>query len=198
MIAILIATMRQRSLRRRSKAILVAMAPIAVITYIVAAGEVVKYQAHGSNSLQVRTVAYTAGLKIWRLNPWLGQGPRFWYLPHFAGIGQPPNILLEALTESGIIGAAALIVLLAGVVAVLCRLPRQIATVGLVLIIGRAVEGIFDLYWISAVGALPWLVAGLCLGAADTASRRPARSGAADPVPLLLASGPHRLRSLPV
>ena len=85
-VAILIATLRQRSLRRRSKAILVALAPLAVLTFIVATNEVVRYQAHGHNSLQERTVDYTAGLNIWRLNPWLGQGPRWWYLTHFAGV----------------------------------------------------------------------------------------------------------------
>jgi O-antigen ligase len=171
-VVVVIATLRQRSLRRRSKIILLAVAPLAVFAYVVAAAEVAKYRRHGHNSLTERTVAYSAALDVWRLDPWLGQGPRWWYLARFAGNIQPPNILLEALTESGILGSLALVALLACSVALLAKLPRDIATVGLVLIVGRAVEGIFDLYWVSASGALPWLVVGCCLGAADTAARR--------------------------
>jgi polysaccharide biosynthesis protein PslJ len=171
-VAIVVAVLRQPSVRRRSKVILVALGPLVVFAYIVASDEVTTYLNHGSNSLQARTVAYTSGLDVWRLDRWFGQGPRWWYLPHFAGEVQPPNILLEAITESGIIGAVALLVLLVGVMALLARLPRELATVGLVLVLGRAVEGVFDLYWISADGALPWLIAGLCLGAADSALSR--------------------------
>jgi O-antigen ligase len=170
-VAVVIATLRQRSLRRRSKVILLALAPLAVFAYVVAASEVTKYKGHGNNSLTERTVAYSAALRVWHLGPWLGQGPRWWYLARFAGDIQPPNILLEALTESGILGSVALVGLIVCTVGLLAKLPREIATVGLVLVIGRATESIFDLYWVSASGALPWLVVGCCLGAADTAAR---------------------------
>jgi hypothetical protein len=178
-VALLVATLRQRSLRRRSKAILAALAPLAVFAYVVAAEEVAKYSRHGSNSLQERSTAYTAALKVWHLGPWFGQGPRWWYLTRFTGNIQPPNILLEALTESGIIGTVALFVVLIGLIVMLARLPRELATVGLVLVVGRIVEGIFDLYWVSAEGALPWLVVGLCLGVTDMAAYRSDRTRAA-------------------
>jgi hypothetical protein len=167
--AILVATFRQRSLRRRSKAILVALAPLAVFAYVVAAQEVAKYSRHGNNSLQERAVAYSAGFTVWHLGLWFGEGPRWWYLPRFAGNIQPPNIVLEALTESGIIGTVALFAMLIALIVFLGRLPRELATVGLVLVLGRTIEGIFDLYWASADGALPWLIVGLCLGATDAA-----------------------------
>jgi O-antigen ligase len=204
-LAILIATFRQKSLRRRSKAILLAVGPLAVFAYIVAAAEVKKYENHGYNSVKERSLAYSAAIDIWKLNPWFGQGPRWWYLSKFPGEIQPPNILLEAITESGILGAAALLLMIVAVMVVLARLPKEIATVALVLVLGRAVEGIFDLYWASADGALPWLVVGLSLGAADQARERlrlPGRARASGsepeldllpgPVPASRLTGPFR------
>jgi hypothetical protein len=168
-VVIFVATLRLRSLRRRSKAILLALGPLVVFSYVVVVAQLKKYEHHGYNSIKERSIAYTVALHVWHLNPLLGQGPRWWYLVHFNGDIQPPNILLESLTESGVIGSIALIALIVGVVVLLARLPRQVGTIAMIFVLGRAVEGIFDLYWSSANGALPWLVAGMALGVADAA-----------------------------
>lgn len=92
---------------------------------------------------------------------------RWFYLPQFSGYIQPPNILVEILVSSGIVGVLATLVLLVGATRVLLYLPRSVGTVAIVLLAGRVVEAIFDIYWVSPVTTLPWLIAGLALGAWD-------------------------------
>jgi len=55
-----------------------------------------------------------------------------------------------------------------GSAAVLARLPRSVGMLGLVLVLGRLVDGIFDIYWVSAAGTLPWLFVGLSAGIGDS------------------------------
>jgi len=165
-VVLLIAAVRLPSVRRRSKLLLASIVPLVSYAYVVASGELTSFRHH-FNSLRVRYLAYQAALHIWRLHPWLGVGPRWFYLPQYAGNIQPPDIVVETLVSTGVVGLVALTVLLVGTSRVLARLPRDIGTVALAVMVGRVVESLFDIYWVSASGALPWLVAGLALGVAD-------------------------------
>lgn len=191
-VVLVLASIRMPSVRRRSKLLLVSLVPLAIYASVVGAGELAKFRHH-FNSLRVRYLAYEAALRIWRLHPWLGLGPRWFYLPQFAGNIQPPDIIVETLVSTGVVGLVAMIVLLAGSARVLARLPRDIGTVALLVLVGRVVESLFDIYWVSAAGALPWLVAGMALGVADMRRKaasvlspmdRGARSPLADQVEL--------------
>jgi len=165
-VVLVIAAVRLPSVRHRSKLLLASLVPLAIYAFVEAAGEIAKFQHH-FNSLRIRYLAYQVDLRIWRLHPWLGLGPRWFYLPQFAGNLQPPDIIVETLVSTGIVGLVAMTVLLVGSGKVLARLPRDIGTVALLVVVGRVVESLFDIYWVSAAGALPWLVAGLALGVAD-------------------------------
>jgi hypothetical protein len=175
--AFAIAFARDRQLRRRSQALVVAVAPVVTFAVVVALQEVLRFHHH-FNSVKVRSIALSAALGVWHLDPWFGQGPRWYYLPQFSSYFQPPNIVVEELTATGIVGLIGLVVMLSGLVWVLLRLPRPIGTVAVAILVARVVESLFDLYWVSAIGMLPFLIAGIALGAADQARASAGAAGA--------------------
>lgn len=175
-----VVVVRDPAIRARSRMLVAAAVPIVVFAYLLTARELHSYRTHW-NSLRVRVIMLTSALSLWRLDRWFGLGMHWYYLPQFSGVGQPPNIIVEELTSTGIVGTIGLAVLLVGAAMVLLRLPRDVGTLALCLVLGRVVEGIFDLYWVSAAGALPWLVAGVAVAAAD-------RQGSYESEPVVLGS----------
>lgn len=162
---VLLAAVMQPSVRRRSKWLLATLVPVLVAGYVMLASGIARSAQF--NTVAIRTTAFSAEMRVWLLDPVFGQGMRWFYLPHFAGYIQPPDILLETLTDAGLLGVLATVVLLAGSVRVLRRLPRAVGTLAIVLVVGRVVQAIFDVYWVSAATTLPWLVAGMAVGVGD-------------------------------
>lgn len=163
---IVLGMVRHTGVRHRSRRLAPALAVAGIVIYAVVSTQL-HAKAGTFNSATIRVTANSADIAVWKLDPLLGQGMRWFYLPQFAGNIQPTNILYEALAASGILGALAYAVTLAGTSRVLARLPRDIGTLGLALVLGRVVEGVFDSYWIGAETAIGWLVAGMALGIAD-------------------------------
>ena len=166
------AAYRQPSVRRRSKFLLAALVPLLVAGYFILTAEIAQLPHNRFNSIATREASLSADLHVWLASPIFGQGMRWFYLPQFIGYIQPPDIFVEVLTETGVIGILALLVLLGGSGRLFLSLPRAIGTLAFVLVLGRAFEAIFDIYWVSAGITLPWLVAGLAIGAWDTALAR--------------------------
>jgi hypothetical protein len=164
MAAILMASVLQPSVRRRSRSLLAALVPVLVAGYLIFAGA---NESSRFSSSGFRLASFSADFHIWMLDPIFGEGMRWFRLEQFSNFGQPPNIFFETVTDGGIIGLIALIVLLAGSTRVLLSLPRAFSTIAVVLVVGRCVEALFDQYWVSAGTTLPWMVAGLALGAWD-------------------------------
>jgi hypothetical protein len=165
-VVVLVAGLFQPSVRRRSRLLLVSLVPLLVAAYFILVAEIAQSH-HNFNTLAIRQASYAADLHIWLLDPIFGQGMRWFYLPHFSGYIQPPDIIMETLTETGIIGIVALLVLLGGSTRVFLMLPRSVGTIALVLVLGRAFEAMFDSYWVSALVALPFLLGGVALGVWD-------------------------------
>jgi hypothetical protein len=74
---------------------------------------------------------------------------------------------MESLVAGGIVGIIALVFLLGGFTRVLLSMPGEMGTIALVLVLGRVVESMFDIYWTSGGSLLPWLIAGLAIGSWD-------------------------------
>jgi hypothetical protein len=163
--AVLMASVLQPSVRRRSRLLVAALVPLLVAGYLIFAGAANKGSKFSSTGF--RLGSFSADFHIWMLDPILGQGMRWFRLVQFGNYGQPPNIFFETVTDGGIIGLMALIALLAGSTWVLLSLPRAFGTIAVVLVLGRCIEALFDQYWVSAGTTLPWMVAGLALGAWD-------------------------------
>lgn len=172
---------RDRSLRRRSRAILIGLLPAVVIAYEVVSREVTSHNRF--NSVYTRLSWFSDGISIWHTSPLVGVGLRWWYTDRFAVAFQPPNGVIEMLSSAGVLGVIGFLALMVGSIAILWRVPRPAGTLAVGILLTRFLQGELDLFWVGAQGSLPWLVAGLALGAV---ARQYARStqGLSAPRPL--------------
>jgi hypothetical protein len=85
-------------------------------------------------------------------------------------------VLIDNLASTGIIGSLAFFYLVWVTVRTMLRLPYALGTLGLVILIGHYVDGLFDIFWIGAMYGTPYIICGVCLGLADRDrhERRPA------------------------
>ena len=116
------------------------------------------------NSVFQRLNWFKEVVHYWRLDPILGHGLRFWYvdpdLPY-----QPPQGVLELLASVGVVGLVAFAIMCVGTLVVLWRVNPQYGTLAVAVVLSRLVQGQFDLFWISVAVSLPFVIAGVCLGA---------------------------------
>lgn len=116
------------------------------------------------NSVFQRLNWFQEVVRYWKLDPLVGHGLRFWYvdpaLPY-----QPPQGILEIAASAGIIGLAAFGAMCIGMLVVLWRLNPKYGTLALAVVVSRLVQGQFDLFWISVAVSVPFVIAGICLGA---------------------------------
>jgi hypothetical protein len=92
---------------------------------------------------------------------------RFYNLPQFITVTAPPNVLIDNLASTGILGSLAFFFLVVVSVWVLYRLPYAFGTLGLVILAGHYIDGLFDIFWIGASSIAPFVIAGVSLGMAD-------------------------------
>ena len=164
--ALVLATMVRSDVHRRSKLIFVFVLPLAVLAYFTFKTQFAVNPKF--NSVAIRVDQLSIALDVWHKNPWLGQGMRFYNLPAFVGVPVPPNVIIGGLASTGIVGVIALLVFFGTSLGVVFRLPRAYGVLALSILAGHYVEGLFDIFWIGAYAAIPFLVVGMCLGAADT------------------------------
>jgi hypothetical protein len=178
-IAIAVAVLREDSTRRRSK--LLVLAAVGGLAFV---GTVVRDQvASGNqfNSVFQRINWLQESVGIWLTDPVFGVGLRWWYTSRFEAPFQPPNAELEVLTSAGVIGVLGFLLLIVGAIVVLWKLPPVYGTLGAAIVLSRFVQGQFDLFWTAVQVSVPFLVAGMCVGAAAHAaadSSEPARPAA--------------------
>lgn len=101
---------------------------------------------------------------FWRESPLFGHGLRYWYVNRDAPF-QPPQAELEVLASSGLVGLVGFVVMWVGVLVVLWRVDPRFGTLALVVTLSRIVQGQFDLFWVAASVSIPFVIAGICLGA---------------------------------
>ncbi len=65
------------------------------------------------------------------------------------------------------VGSLAFFVMVIVTMTVMAGLPRIYGTLGLVILLGHYVDGLFDIFWIGALSITPFIVAGISLGMAD-------------------------------
>ena len=91
-----------------------------------------------------------AAIHVWHLSPILGEGMRFYNLPQFISVTAPPNVLIDNLASTGIIGSLAFVFMVCVTVRTMFRLPYALGTLGLVILVVHYVDGLFDIFWIGA------------------------------------------------
>lgn len=158
-----IMTLRNRELRRYAKAIVVACTPMIIVAAVIVDQKL--RSSNKFNSVHQRETWLRQSLQIWHLSPWFGIGLRWWYTNRVPFAFQPPNGEAEVLTSAGLVGLIGFLVLLIGSIVILRRVPRRYGTLALAVVAARLVQGQLDVFWVTAQGSIPWLIAGLCLGA---------------------------------
>jgi hypothetical protein len=119
------------------------------------------------NSVAIRFGQIDAALRVWHSSPILGLGLRFYNLPQYVFVTPPPNSLVDNLASTGIVGSLAFFFLVAVTLGALNKLPRIYGILGLVILLGHYVDGMFDTFWIGGLSIPPFVIAGISLGVAD-------------------------------
>jgi len=101
---------------------------------------------------------------LWKLSPIFGHGLRYWYVHPWAHF-QPPQAELEVAASAGVVGLLGFAIMWIGFVVVLWRMAPRYGAVALGAIVLRITAAQFDLFWVAAQVSVPFLVAGICLGA---------------------------------
>lgn len=115
------------------------------------------------NSLNTRLSTYERALELWRANRLAGSGLRFWRDP-LLGAGEPHNLVIAGLGESGVIGVAAVVLLNTLVIAALIRRRDVLGRLAIYVLLAQIMDGLGDIYWRAGTGTLPWLIVGLAQG----------------------------------
>jgi hypothetical protein len=163
-----VAVLREDSTRRRSK--LLVLAGVGGLAFV---ATVVRDQvASGNqfNSVFQRINWLQDSVGIWLTDPVFGVGLRWWYTDRFEAPFQPPNAELEVLTSAGVLGVLCFLLLMIGAIVVLWKLPPVYGTLGAAIVLSRFVQGQFDLFWTAVQVSVPFVVAGICVGAAAQAA----------------------------
>jgi hypothetical protein len=109
----------------------------------------------------------------WKHSPIFGHGLRFWYVDPTVPY-QPPQGELEVLASAGLVGLIAFIAMWVGMIVVLWRMDPVYGALALTAVVSRLVQGQFDLFWVSAQVSIPFVIAGICVGAKALADARAA------------------------
>lgn len=169
-VAVIFIAWRQRGPEQKRSTLIA----LAVLPALALVGTLVKDQIEeGSefNSVFQRLQWFEDTIDFWAESPWVGHGLRFWVADRGLGF-QPPQVFLEVLASTGVIGLAAFVVMIVGVVVVLWRVPAEYATVGLALFLSRMTQSQLDLFWVAVQVPLPFLVIGMGLGLQALEDRR--------------------------
>jgi hypothetical protein len=156
-------TRRMSQVSRRSKILILGTIPLVVIAYVTISREFAS--SNRFNSVHQRQAWFQQSLQVWHASPWLGVGLRWWYTSRFPFSFQPPNGELEMLSSAGIVGLAAFLLLFGRSLVVLWHVPIRFGTLAFTALLMRFVEGQFDIFWVGATSAIPWILVGLSLGA---------------------------------
>ncbi len=162
-LAVAVVALRPDPHRHRSKVVLLAVAGGALVV-----GTLVQDQLESGdqyNSAYQRLIWFRQSLIIWEQYPWFGAGLRWWYTDRFDEKFQPPNAEFEVLSSGGIVGLVGFLVMFLAILVALWRMDSRFGTLAFVTVMMRFVQGQFDLFWVAAQVSIPFVIAGICLGA---------------------------------
>ncbi|WP_277452468.1 O-antigen ligase family protein [Janibacter sp. DB-40] len=162
-VVLVILVLRTHTDRRRSRVVLLAIVPALLVVLTLVRDQIASGNVH--NSFFTRVESFADALSIWQTQPLVGVGLRWWYTDRFSAGIQPPNAEMEVLTAAGLIGLIGFLALMVGSVAVLWRMPPTYGMLAVMVVLGRFVQGQMDLFWVAAQTSVPFVIAGVCLGA---------------------------------
>jgi polysaccharide biosynthesis protein PslJ len=164
-VAVTVIALRPDPSRRRSKVVLLAVAAAAVVVAFLVQDQLESGDQY--NSAYQRLVWFGQSLRIWEQYPVFGAGLRWWYTDRFSEQFQPPNAEFEMLSSGGLVGLIGFLLMFLVMLVILWRVDSRFGTLAFVLVLMRFVQGQFDLFWVAAQVSIPFVLAGICLGAQE-------------------------------
>lgn len=122
------------------------------------------------NSANERLEWLRAMYAFWKEAPVFGHGLRYWTQDTWA-VFQPPQAEVEVLVSAGIVGLTAFVVMWVGILIVLWRVDPLYGTLAFAVVLSRITQAQFDIFWVAAQVSIPFVIAGICLGAQAVAGR---------------------------
>lgn len=160
-ISLIVVGLRRGALRRSRFMALLAIPAV----WLVASSVVDQIQSQNEfNSFYQRLDWMREVYAFWKLSPIFGHGLRYWYTDVSANF-QPPQAEIEVAASAGLVGLAAFVVMWVGVIGVLWRVDLRFGTLALAVVLSRIVQAQFDLFWVAGQVSVPFVIAGVCLGA---------------------------------
>lgn len=166
-IGILVVSFRRHGERRRATLALATAVPMVYIVLTMVRDQIASGNIH--NSWFQRLDWYADSIRIWREAPLVGHGLRYWTQPEAPAAFQPPNAFLEVMASTGLVGLTGFLALWVGLIVVLLRMNADYGTLALALALSRLGQSQFDLFWVSIGVSVPFLLVGVCVGAASQA-----------------------------
>lgn len=167
-VGLLVISLRRHGERRRAAVVLVMLVPAGYLVLTMVRDQIASGNEH--NSWFQRLEWYAQSLRIWTEAPLVGHGLRYWTQPGAPGYFQPPNAFLEVAASAGVVGLLGFVAMWLGIVVVLLRADPAFGTLALALGLSRLGQSQFDIFWVSISVSVPFLLIGVCLGAAHAAS----------------------------
>lgn len=199
MLALAVAMLMNASRSRHGRMKLLLLAPVAV-GLVIFAIQSVRLDTTGVNNTEFNTIrsreaGYRLALHRYHDHPFFGAGIR-WFKVAGRETVEPHSALFLTLSETGLWGVLALVVLFGGALWLVRKVPGPLAAAAFSLLVFRLVEGQFAIFWIAGVMTLPWIFVGMAAadcevpGVGGTRSD-PARAAPARPRfrPRLVGSG---------
>jgi O-antigen ligase len=160
--------LRSRHSRRGVALVIVATLAMGGVTLAVTQVQNKGYKANPGSAqfsgLGARVVTYKQALTIWSSDKLLGAGLRYFRVLSF-NTTEPHDVAIEALAESGVVGVAALLVLLTGAWLALRRMDGELATLARCALWLHFLASLFDIYWVAGRTSFAWIVVGMAIGA---------------------------------
>jgi hypothetical protein len=161
MAAVLIGVVRRR-VTGRSRFVYLLLIPAAWLIVNMVIEQIESQNQH--NSVFQRLNWFREVYHYWRESPVFGHGLRYWYNDSSVPF-QPPQAEVEVLASAGVVGLIGFIVMWIGVIVVLWRVDARFGTLAVAVTFARIVQAQFDLFWTAATVSIPFVIAGICLGA---------------------------------
>lgn len=159
-VAVLIAVFRRR-VTGRSRFMLLLLIPAGALVISMVADQIASQNQY--NSVFQRLNWFREVYHLWREAPWFGHGLRYWY--NDPSLFQPPQAEMEVAVTAGIVGLIGFTVMWIGMTVVLWNVDPRFGTLAVAVLLSRLAQAQFDLFWTAVQVSVPFVIAGICLGA---------------------------------
>ncbi len=174
-----------RRRRRGSAGRIARLAPLLMVASIALIGiSVATYRSRDLNpatakfnsvNTRLDTYSYAIGQK-WEPNLVFGAGLKWFFAPDSA-YGVPHDLVIDELSEAGLVGMVGMVVLLWVIVAAMRRSVSDLGETGYLAVMAHILQATVDVFWVAGPGTLPFLIVGLAVGDEQPVDAdRPARA----------------------